>query len=172
MIFFKNKKTEQTTVRDSIPEQTTVRNSIPANHISKKKKNTYTIRFSPFCDEGLFSLCQTTPLAVITLNGRTTQPDSGFISCTHFPNPRASIMATQQHLLQQALGSKISTTIIEYLDKDTGAPVCQLYPHALHIFDGYKKTYLQHLNHASRRDLQHQIKIREQLLRKVYGNQK
>ena len=172
MIFFRNKKTEQPTVRDSIPEQTAVHNSIPSNHISKKKKNTYTIRFSPFYDAGLFSMCKTTPLGVVTLNGRTIQSNSGWISYTDFPNPCASDMATQQHWLHQALGSKLSTTIIEYLDKETGKPVLQLYPNGVHIFDGYEENYPQHLNHASRRDLEKQFNLRKRLLENYFTKQK
>ena len=101
------------------------RKPIPENHISKKKKNTYIIRFSSFYDATLFSMCKTTPLGVVTLNGRTIQPNSGWISCTDFPNPCASDMATQQHLLHEALGSKLSTTIIEYRLDITVIPVCR-----------------------------------------------
>ena len=166
MHFFGKKKTQP--VATPIVATTT----IPENHVSKKKKNTYTITFSTFFDATLFSMCKNTPLGVVTLNGKQIQDNSGWISCTEFPNPCATRMATIQHLLAEALGTKISTQIIEYLDKDTGAPVCQLYPHALHIFDEYKKTYLQHLNHASRRDLAYQIKQRQEFMNRLNAMQR
>ena len=144
---------------------------IPENHISKKKKNTYIIKFSSFCDATLFSMCKTTPLGVITLNGREIQPNSGWISCTEFPNPCATQMAAQQHLLSEALGTKTATTIIEYLDKETGKPVLQLYPNGVHIFDGYEENYAQHLNHASRRDLEKQFNLRKRLLDEYFTKQ-
>ncbi|MBQ8255977.1 MAG: hypothetical protein IJY99_03375 [Alphaproteobacteria bacterium] len=146
--------------------------TIPENHISHKKKNTYTICFSSLMPLHAFQLCRETPLAVIKKNGQQTQEITDWLTCTMFPNPTANEMGTVYRGSKHIIGEKIATTIIEYLDKDTGEPVCQLYPHTLHIFDGYKKTYMQHLNHASRRDLQHQLKIRKQLLRKVYSNQK
>ena len=148
------------------------RPTIPENHISHKKKNTYTICFSRIMPLHSFQLCRETPLAVIKKNGKQTQEITDWLTTTMFPNPTACEMGTIYRGSKDIIGEKIATTIIEYLDKETGEPVCQLYPHALHIFDGYEKTYMEHLNHASRRDLQRQIEIREQLFRKVYANQK
>ncbi|MBE6460388.1 MAG: hypothetical protein E7007_00575 [Alphaproteobacteria bacterium] len=146
--------------------------SIPENHVSKKKKNTYTITFSTFFDATLFSMCKNTPLGVVSLNGQQIQNNSGWISCTEFPNPCATRMATIQHLLAEALGTKISTQIIEYLDKATGKPVVQLYPDSVHIFDGYEENYMSHLNHATRRDLEKQIALRERLINEFIAKQK
>lgn len=144
---------------------------IPDNHVSKKKKNTYTIAFSAFYDATLFSMCKNTPLGVASLNGQQTQNKSGWISCTEFPNPCATRMAAKQHLLAEALGTKISTQIIEYLDKATGKPVVQVYPDSVHIFDGYEENYMSHLNHATRRDLEKQIALRERLISEFMARQ-
>ena len=73
-------------------------------------------------------------------------------------------MAANQRFLSEALGSKISTQIIEYLDKATGKPVIQVYPDSFYIFDGYEENCMAHLNHASRRDLNKQIELRKKLL--------
>ena len=81
-------------------------------------------------------------------------------------------MATIQHLLAKALGTKISTQIIEYLDKNTGKPVVQVYPDSVHIFDGYEENYMSHLNHATRRDLEKQIALRERLINEFIAKQK
>lgn len=144
---------------------------IPDNHVSKKKKNTYTIAFSAFYDATLFSMCKNTPLGVASLNGQQIQNKSGWISCTEFPNPCATRMAAKQHLLAEALGTKISTQIIEYLDKATGKPVVQVYPDSVHIFDGYEENYMSHLNHATRRDLEKQIALRERLISEFMARQ-
>lgn len=151
--------------------KTSIKISIPENHISKKKKNTYTIAFSEIAPKNVFQLCRETPLGIIKKNGKQIQKQTDWLTCTPFPNPAACEMETVYRGVKNIIGETIATTIIEYLDKETGEPVCQLYPHTLHIFDGYKKTYMKHLNHASRRDLQHQIKIRQELLSKVYNNQ-
>lgn len=153
MNFLKRAKTVAT------PSATT----IPENHVSKKKKNTYQIQFSPFAPLGLFEGCKTTPMAVVTLNGKKVQT-SDWLKCTDFPNPGASDMATKHAVLREIMGKKISTQIIEYLDKYTGKPVVQLYPEMMYVFDDYEQDYMSHLNHASRRDLNKQIALRERLI--------
>ncbi|MFQ6702599.1 MAG: hypothetical protein ACLRFO_00140 [Alphaproteobacteria bacterium] len=144
--------------------------TIPENHVSKKKKNTYQIQFSPFAPLGLFEGCKTTPMAVIILNGKHVQT-SDWLKFTKFPNPGASDMATKHAVLREIMGKKISTQIIEYLDKYTGKPVVQLYPEMMYIFDGYKQDYMSHLNHASRRDLNKQIALRERLISEFMARQ-
>ena len=160
--FSKPKKTQPNATRPIIPD----------NHVSKKKKNTYTIAFSAFYDATLFSMCKNTPLGVVSLNGQQIQNNSGWISCTEFPNPCATRMAAKQHLLAEALGTKISTQIIEYLDKATGKPVIQVYPDSFYIFDGYEENCMAHLNHASRRDLNKQIELRKKLLSQYMAQKK
>lgn len=163
MKFFKTKQTQ--------PVATPVMATIPENHVSKKKKNTYQVQFSPFAALHLFELCKNTPMAVVVLNGKKVQENTGFLSCTEFPNPCATRMAANQRFLSEALGSKISTQIIEYLDKATGNPVIQVYPDSFYIFDGYEENCMSHLNHASRRDLKKQIALRERLISEFKARQ-
>ena len=147
-----------------------VATTIPETHISKKKKNTYQVQFSPLAPLQCFSGCKTTPLAVIILNGKQIQ-SGGWMSCTGFPNPGASDMAAKHTALREFMGEKLSTQIIEYLDKETGKPVVQIFPTLLHVFDGYEENYMLHLNHASRRDLQKQIALRERLINEFLAKQ-
>ena len=138
-------------------------NAISQNHISKKKKNTYQIQFSSFAPLYLFEMCKNTPMAVIILNGQQIQ-SGGWLKTTNFPNPCASDMAKKHKTLREIMGDKISTQIIEYLDKTTGKPVIQLYPEMIYIFDEYESDYMSHLNHATRQDLKKQIALREHLI--------
>ena len=160
--------------RNSIKAQkhTPATKAITPDHVSKKKKNTYEIALSGImCDISCFRLCPNTPLAIVTLNGKKMQESTGFLSCTQFPNPFASEMQAVFTKLSP-LDKKTASTIIEYLDKATDEPVLLLFPHGMHIKDGYKENYLQHLNHASRRDLVRQIAMREKLLAQYQENQK
>ncbi len=159
---FKSKPTETTSTKPVIAE----------NHVSQKKKNTYQIRYSHFCDLTLFEMCKTTPLGVITLNGYPINAQNGWAVCTQFPNPCACDMAKKKDILREIMGPKISTQIIEYLDKKTGEPVCQIYPEMLYVFDEYENNYMEHLNHASRRDLSKQIALREKLISDFLARQK
>lgn len=160
MNFLKQTKTAATPTVTTIPE----------NHVSKKKKNTYQVKFSPFAPLHYFNGCKTTPMAVVILNGKQVQT-SGWLKCTDFPNPGASDMATKHTVLREIMGEKISTQIIEYLDKYTGKPVVQLYPEMMYVFDGYEQDYMSHLNHASRRDLNKQIALRERLINEFMAKQ-
>ena len=144
--------------------------NIPADHISKKKKNTYQIALSPLGGYDLFALCKTTPLAIACENGKNMS--DGWMKSKHFPTECAQDFAHMSAILRARLGKKISSTIIEYLDKDTGEPVAQLYPTTLYVFDKYEETYLSHLNHATRRDLQKQMDIRAKILSDYYTNNK
>ena len=157
--------------KNSTSAPTTVASTIPENHVSKKKKNTYQITFSPFMSTELFSLCKTAPLAVVVLNGKQIQESTGMISCTQFPNPGACEMAKKQTVLREIMGEKIATQIIEYLDKRTGQPVLQVFPELIQIFDGYEENYMSRLNHASRRDLKKQIALRERLISEFMARQ-
>ncbi len=124
---------------------------------TKKKKNTVVIRFSPLYDATLFEGCQSTPLAVVKRNGVQVQNETGWMSCTNFPNPCAFNMAAEYKSLAPVMGP-LSRTITQYLDKDTGQPVLMLFPTTdVYIYDGYETDYLQHLNHASRRDFYNQV---------------
>lgn len=162
-----SKKIPVLTVKESLKD------GISENHISKKKKNTYCIKFSPFYDATLFCLCQQTPLGVEILNGAPYKNDgTGMITCHEFPNPAATQMAANKDTLKEILGEKISTTIIEYLDKETNNPVLLLFPHYVYVFDKYQENYLSHLNHATRRDFHRQLALREKLFQEHATHQK
>ena len=131
---------------------------------SKKKKNTYQVQFSLFTPNPQYENTKTVPLPVKFLNGIQQQLDTKWIVFKEFHNPCAYLMTVNFPDLRSIMGAKISTTIIEYLDKSTGEPVLQLYPDMIHVFDGYESDYMSHLNHASRRDLDRQISLRDRLI--------
>ncbi len=166
---FKSKKTQPVIAPDTT---NTKQSQIPQNHISGKKKNTYKIMFGPFPDYKMFELCKTTPLAIIELNGVRQDTSSGWLSAKDFPNPCANEMARNKSADTEIMGEKLATTIIEYLDKNTGKPVIQIYPGMIYVFDEYESDYMSHLNHKSRRDLQYQINLREKIWRDFAQSQK
>lgn len=141
--------------------------AILKNHISKKKKNTYTIGFNVMIDMGLFAYMKHTPMPLITINGEKQLSQSRWIQCKEFPNPCANEMAQSHTQTADKMGAKISITIIEYLDKETNKPVVQLYPESMYIFPEYGAGYKSHLNHATRRDLQKEINRRMMILGKT-----
>lgn len=133
---------------------------------TKKKKNTYTITFNTFADPTMWKWCRNTPLAVVKKNGIKIEND-GWIAATPFPNPGASEMRENFKSLKSNIGEKMATTIIEYLDMKTGTPVVTVFPTYVHIHDGYEENYQEHLNHASRKDLDYQIMMRRRALEKI-----
>lgn len=131
---------------------------------TQKKKNTYILHLNTMTCAGMFSMCDSTPLPVIKINGvETPSAHSAFMECTHFPNPGASQM---ESLFQNApeyriiMGAKMSQTIIEYLDKTSGKPALMLFPngHVESLIPGVDANAVvgKHLNHASRRDFIYQ----------------
>lgn len=134
-----------------------------------KKKNTYIVKVNNLmADMSAFGMCQNTPLPVIVQNGQRVQNGTGaWMRGTNFPNPAAASMQAEFDVLEPVMGEKLASMIIEYLDKDTGRPVLTLFPTSTYVHDGYEKNYMVHLNHASRQDLNHQLKIREQLIDKL-----
>lgn len=149
----------------------TVSNSVPEKKVfgpTKKRKNTYTIKYSAFRDPCLWEWCSETPLYAAVINGQPQKNEGFCVELTQFPNPGAYYMAEQRHTLPQIMGEKMATTIIEYLDKETNKPVATIFPTYVHIHDGYEKDFNKHLNHATRKDLEYQILIR----RKAFENAK
>lgn len=131
----------------------------------QKKKNTYVLKISGLQSmPGIFAMCKSTPLPVIVKNGQQTQSESDWMAATSFPNPGALHMQMEYKFLEPYMGEKMASTIVEYLDKETGRPVLMLFPTTCHIFDGYENNYMEHLNHASRRDLQYQMHKRGLLI--------
>lgn len=142
-----------------------MRNNQPKRHAQQKKKNTYILKISGLLiTPGIFAMCKSTPLPVIVKNGEQTQSASGWMAATSFPNPGALHMQMEYKFLEPYMGEKMASTIVEYLDKETGKPVLMLFPTTCYIFDGYENNYMEHLNHASRRDLQYQMHKRELLI--------
>ena len=127
-----------------------------------KKKNTYVVR--PDSCAQYFSMCDSTPLYVHYLNGVEQQTGRAFVAATQFPNPAASTMVQNYNEMSSIMGDKVACTIIEYLDKDNGNPVVQVYPEYIHVFEEYKDDYKSHLNHASRADFEYQVKKRRNML--------
>lgn len=143
---------------------------IPEKHISKKKKNTYTVVFSGFAPTNLFEMCKETPLGLATENGKQLPTEEGWVRCKQFPNPAATEMARNYPILREIMGEKLSTTIIEYLDKDTNTPILQLYPNMVIIFDEREQDFKSRLNHASRRDFEYQLELRKKFFENATQN--
>ena len=131
---------------------------------TKKKKNTYIVNLNTMTMPGAFELCQNTPLAVIKINGtETDNAKGGWVSGTHFPNPGASAIESLYFCAPEwriIMGNKVATTIIEYMDKNSGKPALMLYPnghvHSLIANEDANKVIGTRLNHASRRDFIYQ----------------
>ena len=165
-----NQKTEKASEQPAVEQ--TQKPEISPNHISKKKKNTYIITYNVMADATLFNLCKDTPLPVIEINGvKQDTTSGGFTNGIKFPNPCANDMVRSHDILREIMGERISATIIEYLDKDTGKPVVQVYPEGWYVFDNYGPDYMTRLNHASRRDLKHQLKIRDNMINEYIARQ-
>lgn len=123
-----------------------------------KKKNTYKIEMStPLYNPTLFQLCQTTPMPVDQKNGTEVSRDT-WRTCVRFPTYGAQKMIKMYKHIQPVMGD-VARTIVEYLDKESGKPVAYLFP-----TDLYCMADLSRLNHASRQDLNKQIRIRENML--------
>lgn len=137
---------------------------IKDNHISKKKKNTYIVNFNILLNMDLFSMCKTTPIPISIINGQIQNKNNTCIKSIEFPNPYANEMMIGHDRIQKKMGDKISSTIIEYLDKDTLKPVVYVYPESVHVRQEYKQNFLQHLNHATERDFIKEVNKRNYIL--------
>ena len=150
------------------------------------KRNIYTIDLNiiiPFVVSASdfvkrYATRKDTPLPLKSINGdeiyNNTRPiysGSGLYRCARFPTPFAIRMVEKEIHFIRVFGTEISKQIIEYLDKATGEPVVQVYPDSVHIFDGYEENYMSHLNHATRRDLEKQIALRERLINEFIAKQ-
>lgn len=129
---------------------------------TQKKKITYVIEYSLFYDPTVWQFCAEIALPTAKINGQSNQ--DGWKTLTPFPKPGAYDMAAQREALFKIMGEKMSTTIIEYLDKETNKPVVTVFPTYVHIHDGYEDNYQEHLNHMSRKDLNYQIMMRRRAL--------
>lgn len=142
-------------------------------HKTKKKKNTYVVKISGIiANLQSFEMCRSTPLPVITLNGKPVQNTTGWMECDQFPNPAAQNMISAFDTLKPIMGEKLASTIIEYLDKDTFEPVAMLFPTNEIMCRSDVVDFVARLNHASRKDLTRQMLIRDRILRAVKEQQK
>lgn len=131
---------------------------------SKKNKNTYVVKIIPHLNKQ-FSLCNEIPLAVVKLNGKPVQEDAGWMHSTRFPNPAAITMVEMYNDLKPIMGESLASTIVEYQDKETKRPIALLFPtnEMLARCESLEELS-QRLNHATRHDLERQIKIRNKYL--------
>lgn len=75
--------------------------------------------------------------------------------------------ATSQYKDFAPIMGKLAQTIIEYLDKDTNETVAILFPtNEIMCREDYP-DFEKRLNHASRKDLQYQMKLREKYLKRI-----
>lgn len=129
---------------------------------SGKKKNTYIVDLhNSLSHLSIFEYCDNTPLPLVSINGQAVQgTNTGWSKCKNFENPGAYEMVVEYNELLPYMG-KIANTIVEYLDKDSNMPIAYLYPSALYACH---KDFEARLNRASRRDLQYQQNLREQMI--------
>lgn len=137
---------------------------------TKKLKKTYEAKFDGLMvDLSFWSECESTPLPVIKINGQPVRNTGTWMNATKFQNPGASEMLQlyKSPKWREIVGEKYATTIVEYLDKDTGEPALQIYPSGIALallvdstdeqsFESYIKN---HFNHATRQDITKQQKI-------------
>ena len=181
-VFNFNKKSDNKSVRSNAQPPVINR----AN--SHKKKNTYIVCVKNLmADLSMHASCSTTPIAVITLNGKQVQNTGDWMNGTMFPNPMAANMQKVFKKLSPVMGETMASTIVEYLDKYNGKPVLTLFPQNAVYFHEYQKTvqlsveqeddklvmYLPNtlaqeqvmrLNHATRTDLIKQVLKRQKLI--------
>lgn len=145
---------------DKTPAQSAVREFKP----TRKKKNTYIVNLNTMTMPGAFEQCPDTPLAIIKINGvETENAHGGFMSCTQFPNPGASTIDVLYHKCPEwrIIMGVTASTIIEYMDKESGKPALILYPNGQVQSripnEDESKVIFTRLNHASRRDFIYQF---------------
>jgi len=139
---------------------------------TKKKKKTYVITTSVLGNLSLFGGCKSTPLVVVELNGKKINQGTGWHTGTEFPNPAASNMVGVFDKLEPVMGTRLASTIVEYLDKETNEPVAMLFPtNEIMYREDASHDFTSRLNHATRQDLKHQMSVREKYLKKLAENQ-
>lgn len=130
---------------------------------TKKLKNTYVITFDTMMDERVWQLCPMSKLAVVKIDGETVTDKGGFRSLTDFPNPFAYRMVCAYKDLAPLMGKELAGTIVVYGDKTNRENACvMLFP--TNEIAVYGKDAMSRLNHASRRDLKHQIAKRQKYI--------
>lgn len=99
----------------------------------------------------------------LDFSGATPQISREYIK--KFTRNKASIIQSEYNEIVPYFGFDLARTVIEYLDKDTGAPVIMLFPTTTHIFDGYnEKNYIQHLSRRAQNDLYKEMELRASMI--------
>ncbi len=136
--------------------------------MGRKKKNTYCIGpVVSYKTPKFYELGPRTELPVISKNGVLSVGLDGENTIMAFPNPGAHELVVNYELVGD-IDSKIAQTVIEYLDKVSGVPVLYVFPTMMYVCDDYRNTYWMHLNHASRRDLNYQLKLRRRIIERIF----
>ena len=150
-------------------------NAVPAPRTfgpTKKKKNTYILDMhNALYDAEMFSWCDDTPMQIVMKNGQyASDANQGFAELTPFPNPMTTDMIQVYSITKPVMG-KLAATVVEYLDKDTGEPVLMVFPHTTRVVlknqQEDAQQALARLNHATRRDLFRQLKMRDKFIKQI-----
>lgn len=135
------------------------------------KKLTYRVKLNnSFMPLSLFQQCRTTPMRVISVNGKELLSTTAFNNLTHFPNPAANYMVESYEEARKIMGEKLATTIVEYKDKVTGKTALTLFP-CNETIPSLDSNILDRLNHDSRKDLDYQISLRAKICNKYLQSQ-
>ncbi|MBQ0012995.1 MAG: hypothetical protein KBS86_00260 [Proteobacteria bacterium] len=130
---------------------------------TKKLKNTYVITFDTMMDERVWGACPTSKLAVKKIDGEVVAKDGGWNTLTEFPNPFAYRMVCAYNKLATVMGKELAGTIVVYGDKKNREDACViLFP--TNEVAVYGPDAMSRLNHASRRDLKHQMAKRQKYI--------
>lgn len=133
--------------------------------IKQIKKNTYVINYSNF-NYLVFCEQPSIPLEVQEKNGKTLKKHEKNEKILHFPNPCAYEMTINYKNFESVMG-KLAKTIVEYLDKETNESIAMLFPtNEIMCREDYP-DFEKRLNHASRKDLQYQMRLREKFLKQM-----
>lgn len=124
--------------------------------MQKIKKKTYVVRMDTAVDYDLCYRADKTPYVVETVNG---QPACQYLR--DFPNPDAHAIYAIAGLLKEIMGDRLAHTVIEYLDKKTGAPVAYVFPTYEHLV---RPDAMKRMNHLSRRDFEYECELRRNLV--------
>lgn len=136
----------------------------------RKKKYTYVVNYkSPeFYKSQRFD--DELSLEVVEINGKAIPHNAGKIHLESFPNPSAFKMLESHEMLKSVMGTRLASTIVEYLDKETYEIVAILFPTEV-MYSSEHPNFMDRLNHATKRDLRYQIKRREIFLRQLEEKQ-
>lgn len=136
---------------------------------SHKRKDTYNVKIDgTFINYAVFGDCYGTPLSVVSVNGvPQVEQAEGYMDTVKFPNPGANEMAINFQKFKHIFGDTIASTVIQYKDKVTNAPVLTLFPHMVDSVYDDIDIALAHLNRATRKDFLFQLQLRSNKINQV-----